>query len=326
MKPTPANIKALSLLGQKGSAFNYGLLEAAQEHPELCVLTADLALLTGLDRFRRKFPDRFIQCGIAEQNMMGIAAGLAMEGAMPVATTYCSFIAVRALEQIRQNISSTHANVKIVGTFAGVVAAKSGISHWATEDIAFMRALPGMTVLSPCDALEAVKAFKAMCDIDGPVYLRLSGSVSCPVVNHDDFEFKPGALRKIRDGDGIAIIATGLMVKEALDAADALEGKGIGAAVYDAATIKPIDRAALDEIFKSCWLVATVEEHTVIGGLGSAVAEAMAPMRNAPALVMIGFEDCYTRPGSQRYIWDLAGLTAERIAARLEDEARRAGI
>ncbi len=326
MRITPANIKALSLLGQKGSAFNYGLLEAAEEHPELCVLTADLALLTGLDRFRRKFPDRFIQCGIAEQNMMGIAAGLAMEGAMPVATTYCSFIAVRALEQIRQNISSTRANVKIVGTFAGVVAAKSGISHWATEDIAFMRALPGMTVLSPSDSLEAVKAFKAMCDMDGPVYLRLSGSVNCPAVSQEDFEFKVGALRRIRDGSGIAIIATGLMVKEALDAAVMLDGRGISAAVYDAATIKPIDRAALEAIFREYPLVATAEEHTVIGGLGSAVAEARAGLRDAPPVVMIGFDDCYTKPGSQRYIWDLAGLTAERIAARLEMKAREYGI
>lgn len=326
MKVTPANIKALSLLGQKGSAFNYGLLEAAQEHPELCVLTADLALLTGLDRFRRKYPDRFVQCGIAEQNMMGIAAGLAMEGAMPVATTYCSFIAVRALEQIRQNISSAGANVKMVGTFAGVVAAKSGISHWATEDLAFMRALPGMTVLSPADALEAVKAFKAMCEIKGPVYLRLSGSTMCPPVYQEDFDFKVGAIRRIRDGSGIAVIATGLMVKEALDAAVMLEKKGMSAAVYDAATIKPLDRGGLLEIFKKHQLVATVEEHTVMGGLGSAVAEARAGLRGAPPLVMLGFEDCYTRPGSQRYIWDLAGITAERIAARLEKEARQFGI
>ncbi len=314
-----ANIKALSLLGQKGSVFNYGLLEAAAEHDNLRLLTADLALLTGLDRFRRKYPERFLQVGIAEQNMIGIAAGLAMEGEMPVATTYCSFLAVRDLEQVRQNVSSTGANVKLVGTFAGVVAAKSGISHWATEDISFMRTLPGMTVLSPSDGLEAYKAFKAMCDFDGPVYLRLSGTTGCPVIYDHDFDFSIGRFNLTRDGSDVAIIATGLMVKEAMDAADMLGKRGVSVAVYDAATIKPLDTDTLDEIFDRCLLVVTLEEHMITGGLGSAVAEYKAAKSHAPVQLTLGFDDRYTRPGSQRYIWDLAGITADAVTDRIVD-------
>ena len=238
---------------------------------------------------------------------------------MPIATTYCSFLAVRDLEQVRQNVSSTGANVKLVGTFAGVVAAKSGISHWATEDISFMRTLPGMTVLSPADGLEAYKAFKAMCDFDGPVYLRLSGKPGCPVIYDHDFDFAIGKFNLTRDGSNVAIIATGLMVKEAMDAADRLEERGISVAVYDAATIKPLDEETLDEIFERYMLVVTLEEHMVTGGLGSAVAEYKAANSDAPAQLILGFDDCYTRPGSQRYIWDLAGLTAEHVASRVED-------
>ena len=182
MKVSPGNLRAWEKLGQKGSIFNYGLLDLVKENPNVKVLSADLSLLSGLDRFIRKYPDKFIQTGIAEQNMMAIAAGYAMEGHMSIATTYSSFITVRSLEQIRQNVSNTNANVKVIGTFAGVVAAKSGVSHWATEDLAFMRALPNLTVLSPADSLEALKCFEAATKLDTPVYLRISGGINCPSV------------------------------------------------------------------------------------------------------------------------------------------------
>lgn len=319
MKVTPGNIRAWEKLGQKGCVFNYGLLDLVKENPNVKVLSADLSLLSGLDRFIRKYPDKFIQTGIAEQNMMAIAAGYAMEGHMSIATTYSSFIAVRSLEQIRQNISNTRANVKIIGTFAGVVAAKSGVSHWATEDLAFMRALPNITVLSPADSLEALKCFEAATKVDSPVYLRLSGGINCPTVYIDDYDYKLGKFVKLTEGSDVAVIATGLMVNEALQASLVLADKGIKATVYDAHTIKPLDTDTLDEIFSKFRLIVTVEEHSVIGGLGSAVAEYKASKANTPRQVFLGFSG-FTKAGAQKYIWNAVGITKEKIVERIEQE------
>ncbi len=319
MKVSPGNLRAWEKLGQKGSIFNYGLLDLVKENPNVKVLSADLSLLSGLDRFIRKYPDKFIQTGIAEQNMMTIAAGYAMEGHMSIATTYSSFIAVRSLEQIRQNVSNTNANVKIIGTFAGVVAAKSGVSHWATEDLAFMRALPNLTVLSPADSLEALKCFEVATKLDTPVYLRLSGGINCPSVYKEDYDYKLGKFVKLKEGNDVAIIATGLMVNEALQASLILADKGIKASVYDAHTIKPLDKDTLDEIFRTTKLIITVEEHNLIGGLGSAVAEYKATKENTPRQVFLGFNG-FTKAGSQKYIWDTVGITKEKISIRIEQE------
>lgn len=320
MKISGANIKAWSRLGQRGTLFGIGLPELAAEMDNLSVLTADLAYLSGMDRFIKKYPDKFIQAGIAEQNMMCVAAGLAMEGECVVATTYASFIAVRSLEQIRQNISYPKTNVKIIGSSAGVIAAKSGVSHWATEDLAFMRALPNMTVISPADSLETLKAFDASLKINGPVYIRLSGGLDCPIVYSEDYDFKIGKINLIRSGSSIAILSTGLMVSESLKAADLLMDKGLECSVFDVHTIKPLDRENLTEIFKNYSLIVTVEEHNVIGGLGGAIAEFKATQAHSPRQIFIGFNDEFTKAGSQRYIWDLAGLTSEKIAKKIYEE------
>ena len=320
VKVSAGNLRAFEKLGQKGSIFNYGLIDLIKDNSDVKVLSADLSLLSGLDKFIRKYPDKFIQTGIAAQNMMAIAAGYAMEGHMAIATTYSSFIAVRSLEQIRQNISNTNANVKIIGTFAGVVAAKSGVSHWATEDLAFMRALPNLTVLSPADSLEAIKCFEAATKIDTPVYIRLSGGINCPMVYTDDYDYKIGKFVKLTQGDDVAIIATGLMVNESLKAAKLLSDKGINVSVYDAHTIKPLDKGTLDDIFSSVKLIVTVEEHNVIGGLGSAVAEYKATKENTPRQIFLGFNDCFTEAGSQRFIWNQSNLTDECISKRIIQE------
>lgn len=320
MKVTPGNLRAWEKLGQRGSVFNYALIDCAKTREDFRVLSADMSLLSGMDKFIRSYKDKFLQVGIAEQNMMGIAAGLAMEGETVIASTYCSFIAVRCLEQIRQNISNNNADVKIIGTFAGVVAAKSGISHWATEDIAFMRALPNMTVLSPADSLEALKCFEAMMDFKGPTYLRLSGGLNCPMVYKDDYDFAFGKIYEVKEGCDVAIIATGLMVSESLRAADILNTVGISAAVYDVHTIKPIDNSCLDKIFDRFGLIATVEEHSVIGGLGGAVAEYKATKEKSPRQIFLGFNDSFTDAGSQRFIWDIVGITGEKIAERIKRE------
>lgn len=325
MKYTSANIKMWARMGQRGAVFGVALPDIAARKEQVKLLTADLALLSGMERYVKKYPDKFLNVGIAEQNMIGIAAGLAMDGYCVFASTYASFIAVRSLEQVRQNLAHMGCNVKLIGSSAGTAAAKSGISHWATEDLAFLRALPNMTVLSPADSLEAIKMAQWAADMEGPVYLRLSGGLSCPVVYEEDYEFIPGKLVRLWEGDGPAVIATGLMVSECLKAAAILEEKGVSCAVYNMHTIKPIDREGLSEIFARHGLVVTVEEHMVTGGMGSAVAEYKATLSSAPRQVFLGFQDAFCQAGTQRYVWEQAGLTdvqlADRIAQEWEKEA-----
>lgn len=323
MKYTPANIKMWARMGQRGAVFGVAMPDIAARKDQVKLLTADLALLSGMERYAKKYPDKFLNVGIAEQNMVGIAAGLAMDGYCVFASTYASFIAVRSLEQIRQNLSHMGCNVKIIGSSAGAAAAKSGISHWATEDLAFLRALPNMTVLSPADSLEAVKMAEWAADTEGPVYLRLSGGLGCPITYEADYDFVPGKLVPLREGSGPAVIATGLMVSEAMKAAVLLEKEGIPCAVYNMHTIKPVDKEGLREIFSRHRLIVTVEEHMVTGGMGSAVAEYKATLANTPRQVFLGFQDAFCEAGAQRYVWEQAGLTDIQLAARIAQEWRR---
>lgn len=320
MNYSSANIRAWARLGQRGAFFGIAMPELAKEKENLKLLTADLAILSGMERFQKNYGEKFLNVGIAEQNMIGIAAGLAMDGDCVFATTYASFIAVRSLEHVRQHLSHLQCNVKIVGTAAGVVSAKLGVSHWATEDLAFMRVLPNLEVFSAADSLEAVKIAEYAASVDKPMYIRISGELNCPIVYKEDYEFKPGKLVRLKSGDKIAIIATGLMVAESLKAAEILEEKGISCSVYNMHTIKPIDKAGLKQIFEENELVVTVEEHNIVGGMGSAVAEYKATLKNTPRQVFIGFPDSYAEAGSQRFVWGQAGLTDELIVRRVEKE------
>lgn len=320
MNVTSLNIRTWARLGQRGAFFGIAMPELAEEVSNLKLLTADVAILSGMDRFIQSHPEKFLNVGIAEQNMIGIAAGLAMDGDCVFATTYASFIAVRSLEHVRQHLAHLQCNVKIVGTAAGVVAAKSGVSHWATEDLAFTRALPNLTVFSAADSLEAVKMAEYAVKHDGPVYIRLSGGLNCPIVYKEDYDFIPGQLKQLRTGQKIAIIATGLMVSESLRAADILSEKGVEAAVYNMHTIKPIDREGLNTIFAQYDLIVTVEEHNVVGGMGSAVAEYKATLADTPRQVFIGFPDSFAEAGSQRFVWEQKGLTDTQIAQKILEE------
>lgn len=323
MKITSANIRAWSRLGQRGAFFGVAMPEIAETHESVRLLTADLALLSGMDRFKTAHPDKFLNVGIAEQNMIGIAAGMAMDGDCVFATTYASFIAVRSLEHVRQHLAHMRCNVKIVGSAAGVVAAKSGVSHWATEDIAFIRALPNITLLSAADSLEAIKMAEYAASVDAPIYIRLSGGLNCPSVYKEDYEFIPGKLVKCLEGKQVCIIATGLMVSESIKAAEILKEKGVEAAVYNMHTIKPLDKDELKNIFKEYDLIVTVEEHNVIGGMGSAVAEYKATLSGTPRQVFIGFNDSFTEAGSQHYVWESNGLTDVQIADRIIQEMEK---
>lgn len=324
MPINPALIKAYAKMGQKGAASGIGMMEVARRDPSVRVVVADSVAIASLDRFYNTYPERVINAGIAEQSMIGIAAGLSSEDGRAVyACTYAEFVLTKALEFVRHNLAYHKFNVKLVGNSAGFAMETLSISHWATEDIAYARALPNMTILSACDSLEAIKMIIAAYEMQGPAYIRLSGLLNCPIVYNKDFDFQIGHANTLREGDDVAIIATGMMVKESLDATDLLADQGINCSVIDMHTIKPLDTRCLDEVFSKFRLVVSVEEHSIIGGLGGAIAEYMAEQASHPRLVRIGIGDFFCKLGDLRYCWEQHGLTAPQIAERIKSELKK---
>lgn len=321
MAINPALIKAYAKLGQKGAAAGIGMMELAKRDPDMRVVVADSVAIASLDRFYTNYPDRVINAGISEQSMIGIAAGLSSEdGRVVYACTYAEFLLTRALEFVRHNLAYHQFNVKVVGNSAGFAMETLSISHWATEDLAFARALPGMTILSAADSLEAIKVVMAAHDVKGPVYVRLSGLLNCPIVYDKDFDFQIGKANTLRDGDDVTVFATGMMVRESLDAAEILADKGINCRVVDMHTIKPLDTECVDRALADSRLLVSVEEHSVIGGLGGAIAEYMADKENTPRLVRIGVDDFFCKLGDLRYCWEQHGLTAPQIAEKIQNK------
>lgn len=320
---SPALIKAYARMGQKGAAAGIGMMELAKQDPDMRVVVADSVAIASLDRFYNNYPDRVINAGISEQSMIGIAAGLSSEDGRAVyACTYASFVLVKAIEFVRHNLAYHRFNVKIVGNSAGFAMETLSISHWATEDIAMARALPNMTILSACDSLEAIKMVIAAHELKGPVYVRLSGLLNCPIVYDKDFDYQIGKANTLREGADATIIATGMMVRESLDAAELLSSKGIECQVIDMHTIKPLDTECLGNVFAKNKLMVSVEEHSVIGGLGGAIAEYMSD-KNTPRLIRIGVQDNFGKLGDLRYCWQQHGLTATQIAERIEKELNK---
>ena len=312
---TKAKARLWSRLGAR-AVLGQALLEAAKERDDFYVLSADLAQSSGLGRFRSEFPDRLINTGIAEQNMIGIAAGLAKDGTNVFATSFSPFVTMRACEQVRMNMGYMQLNIKTVGLGSGLVMAQLGNSHFGLEDGAVMRAIPGMTVVCPADGAEIMKTVEALCDFQGPAYLRLTGGPGLPVVYEEDFDFRIGKAISLREGKDIAIFAAGTMVHAALEAAGILTEQGIDASVIDMHTIKPLDTGAVEaQLDKK--LIVTVEEASVIGGLGSAVAECLAPVPVKPAQIALGVKDCFPHAGSYRYLLEEGGLTGSKIAERI---------
>lgn len=320
----PALIKAYARMGQKGAAAGIGMMELAKNDPDMRVVVADSVAIASLDRFYNNYPERVINAGISEQSMIGIAAGLSSEDGRAVyACTYAAFVMVKAIEFIRHNLAYHQFNVKIVGNSAGFAMETLSISHWATEDIAMARVLPNMTILSACDSLEAVKMVIAAHDVKGPVYVRLSGLLNCPIVYDKDFDYQIGKANTLREGGDVSIIATGMMVRESLDAAELLAAKGINCQVIDMHTIKPLDTDCLDNVLAKSRLIVSVEEHSIIGGLGGAIAEYMLERAHTPRLVRIGIGDFYGKLGDLRYCWEQHGLTAPQIAERIDKEIKK---
>ena len=277
-------------------SYGNALVELGAEHDNLIVLDADLAAATKTGVFKKAYPDRHIDCGIAECNMMGIAAGLSTTGIVPFASTFAMFAAGRAFEQVRNSIGYPHLNVKIGATHAGISVGEDGATHQCNEDIALMRTIPGMVILNPADDVEAKACVKAAYEYNGPVYLRF-GRLAVPVINdRPDYKFELGKGVVLREGNDVTIVATGLCVSSALEAAEKLAADGIDAKIINIHTIKPLDEELIVAAAKETGKVVTVEEHSVIGGLGSAVCDALAEKCPVP-VKKIGVQDVFGESG-----------------------------
>ena len=298
-------------------SYGHALVELGKEHEEVVVLDADLAEATKTGIFKKEFPERHIDCGIAECNMMGIAAGLAATGKVPFASSFAMFAAGRAFEQIRNSIGYPHLNVKIGATHAGISVGEDGATHQCNEDIALMRTIPGMVVINPSDDVEARAAVKAAYEHQGPVYLRF-GRLAVPVINdRPDYKFEIGKGVVLKEGTDLTIVATGLCVNESLMAAAKLEEEGIHAQVINIHTIKPIDADLIAEAAKKTGKIVTVEEHSVIGGLGSAVCDVLCE-REPVKVLKIGMNDVFGESGPAVKLLEKYGLDAAGIYAKIK--------
>ena len=281
---------------------------------DILVLDADLAKATKTITFKKEFPEKFIDCGIAEGNMMGVAAGLATTGYTVFASSFAMFAAGRAFEQVRNSIAYPNLNVKIGATHAGISVGEDGASHQCCEDIALMRSIPNMVIINPADDVEAMAAVHAAVDHEGPVYMRF-GRLAVPRVNSEDYKFELGKGVLLKDGKDVTIVATGLMVNEALIAAETLAAEGIDARVINIHTIKPIDKDILVAAAKETGAIITAEEHSIIGGLGSAVSEALAEEYPVP-VVKLGVNDTFGKSGPALELLKIFGLDAENIVSK----------
>lgn len=309
-----AEVKCVATRESYGNA----LKELAQNGADnLVVLDADLSAATKTAIFKNAFPDRHINCGIAESNMMSVAAGLSTMGYVPFASSFAMFAAGRAFEQIRNSVGYPHLNVKIGATHAGISVGEDGASHQCCEDFALMRSIPGMVVICPADDVEARQAVIAAYHYDGPVYLRF-GRLAVPVFHNDDYKFEIGKGELVKEGSDVTIIANGLMVAEAINAADELKAEGIDAEVINIATIKPLDTELIVKSAKKTGKVITVEEHNVIGGLGEAVCSALSECFPTP-VKRIGINDVFGHSGPAKDLLKQFGLSAENIVKETKE-------
>lgn len=302
-------------------AYGAALVELGRKNPDVVVLDADLAKSTKTADFGKEFPARFFDMGIAEQNMIGTAAGLAAAGKVPFASSFAVFATGRVYDQVRNSIAYPRLNVKIAATHAGITVGEDGASHQMVEDIALMRALPNMTVFVPADAVETRAAVMAAAEMDGPVYIRL-GRSGVPVLHDENnFKFEPGRAVTLRDGSDVTVVACGIMAAAALEAAEQLAGEGVSVRVLDVHTIKPLDVQAVVDAAKATGAVVTAEEHNIIGGLGSAVTEALAENHPVPVR-RVGVQDTFGESGKPAELLEKYGLTPANIIQAVRTVSR----
>ena len=295
-------------------AYGKALVELGEKNPDILVLDADLAAATKTGAFKKAFPERFFDTGIAEGNMMGVAAGLATTGYTVFASSFAMFSAGRAFEQVRNTIAYPHLNVKIGATHAGISVGEDGASHQCCEDIALMRSIPGMVIINPADDIEARAAVFAAAEHDGPVYMRF-GRLAVPRIFDEDYKFEIGKAVTLKEGSDVTIIATGLMVNEALMAAEELSKEGISAEVINMHTIKPLDKDAIIKSAKKTGCIVTAEEHNVVGGMGDAVCDAVCSEYPVP-VVKVGVEDTFGKSGPAVELLHIFGLDADNIVKK----------
>ena len=309
-------------MGARG-ALGQAVYDNLKDGREMYVVSADLAYASGFGRVIKEFPDAYLNVGIAEQNMIGIAAGLSRDGTPVIATSWAMFAAVRAADQIRNFMGYMQSNIKLIGMDSGFAQSRFGYSHANPPDIAIMRAIPGITIISPCDGTEIYKAVNAALDINGPVYIRLTGGQTLPIIYKEpDNTFETGKAVVLKDGSDVALISCGNAVANCLKAAELLEQNGVSTAVINMHTISPIDKNTLDSL-QEYKVIATIDEHLLHGGLGSAVAEHYCGQQTRPLHIMIGVDDNYPLPGSTLYTESNQGLAPEQIASDVLANLRR---
>ena len=324
MEITNRSAKKWSRVGQRAT-FGIALLELAKENKNLMALTADVSTSAGLERFIRTLPEQFIDVGIAEQNMMGIAAGLASEGYDVVTATFAPFQTMRCCEQIRVNLGYMESKVCMVGLASGLVLGTLGNTHCCFEDIAIMRAIPNIAVVSPADCGEVVKALEHAVAYDTSVYIRLMGGADLPIVYEEEYDFQIGKGVLLHEGEDITIFCSGTMVSHCIQAAPIIEQSGYSACIINMHTIKPIDHDSVKKACEQTKLIVTVEEHNIVGGLGSAVAEYKSTLSDTPPQLFLGIPDVYPKGGEYQELLKNYGLTAEQIAETIINQLERGG-
>lgn len=313
IKIDPGSIRGYSRLGQAGTLFGVGLFEAIKSVGDTYVLTADMGKPAGMGRFMARFPEYFVNVGIAEQNLIGVAAGLAAEGRPVIASAQAVFLSMRCYEQVRQFMGYMQLPIVLVGVSAGFALTFFGNTHYAIEDIAIMRAIPNMTVLSPSDPGQAAKSLIAAMESRRPTYIRCTGKLNAQAVYEDEYEFTIGKAIEVKNGSDVAIFSTGTLTANVVAAAMLLEESGVSVAVVDMHTIKPIDTEVIKKFF-GCKMLVTVEEHNIVGGLGGGVSEFLSCFSLHPPLLRLGVKDCFVSPGDYGYLVSRHRLDAEGIA------------
>ena len=306
------NIKVWSTIGSRAT-FGIAALELAKEIDNLMVLTCDVSTSAGLDRYRKTYPDKYIDLGIAEQNLIGVAAGLSSEGFNVVTTTFAPFQTIRCCEQIKVNIGYMKCKICMVGIASGLALGNLGFTHCCIEDVGILRTIPGITIISPSDSLETIKALEASVKSDKSIYIRLTGSANNPIVNNVDYKFEIGKSIQLKEGEDVTIFSAGAMVYNSLEAAKKLNEKNISCSVINMHTIKPIDKEAIKNACEKSKIIVSVEEHNIIGGLGSAIAEYKATLSKSPKQLIIGVDDVYSKGGSYKFLLEKHGLSPDKI-------------
>ncbi len=306
------NIKIWSTIGSRAT-FGITALELAKEIDNLMVLTCDVSTSAGLDRYRKTYPDKYLDLGIAEQNLIGVAAGLASENFNVITTTFAPFQTIRCCEQIKVNIGYMKQKICMVGIASGLALGTLGFTHCCIEDVGILRTIPGITIISPADSLETVKAIQSAVKSQTSTYVRLTGVSNNPIVYEKDYDFEIGKSIKIVEGKDLTIFASGTMVYNSIQAAKILKKDNIHCTVINMHTIKPLDKQAVEEACRNSKLLVSVEEHNVIGGLGSAIAEYKSSIEKSPKLVILGVNDYYSKGGEYQFLQNEYGLTPNKI-------------